>query len=94
MRIATFNANSIRMRLGVILGWLEANRPDVFCVQETKVVDEQFPLRDIEAAGYHAVVESVQRARRRFAGEEPRIVFLAENQVGMVSRLLDLVEMV
>ena len=55
MRIATFNANSIRMRLGVILRWLEANRPDVFCVQETKVIDEQFPLRDIEAAGYHAI---------------------------------------
>jgi exodeoxyribonuclease-3 len=55
MRIATFNANSIRMRLPVILAWLEKFRPDVLAVQETKTPDASFPLADIEAAGWRAV---------------------------------------
>lgn len=55
MRIATFNANSIRSRLDVIRGWLEAHRPDVLCVQETKVQDPEFPLEALTGAGYRAV---------------------------------------
>jgi exodeoxyribonuclease-3 len=53
MKIATFNANSIRARLHIILPWLEQNGPDVLCVQETKVTDEQFPADAFAAAGYH-----------------------------------------
>jgi exodeoxyribonuclease III len=52
VRIATFNANSIRSRMDVILGWLAANQPDVLCVQETKVQDAEFPREPIEAAGW------------------------------------------
>lgn len=55
MKIATFNANSIRSRLGAILGWLKANSPDVLCVQETKVQDRDFPLEPFRAAGYEVV---------------------------------------
>jgi exodeoxyribonuclease-3 len=53
MKIGSYNVNSIRRRLPIVLEWLEANRPDVLCLQETKVRDEEFPLLDLRAAGYH-----------------------------------------
>ena len=56
MKLATFNVNSIRSRMGILLEWLAANRPDVVCLQETKVVDADFPLGPIREAGYHAVI--------------------------------------
>ncbi len=52
LRIATFNCNSIRSRLGIVLDWLKANQPDVLALQETKVVDELFPKEDFEKAGW------------------------------------------
>ena len=55
-RIATWNVNSVRARLPRVLAWLERQRPDVVCLQETKVVDEDFPAAEIAAVGYHAVV--------------------------------------
>ncbi|HXA50980.1 MAG TPA: exodeoxyribonuclease III [Candidatus Acidoferrum sp.] len=53
MKIATYNVNSIRRRLPIVLDWLDRNRPDVLCLQETKVKDDEFPLLDLRAAGYH-----------------------------------------
>ncbi|MDQ2898579.1 MAG: exodeoxyribonuclease III [Acidobacteriota bacterium] len=53
MKIATYNVNSIRRRLPLVLEWLERNKPDVMCLQETKVSDADFPLLDLTAAGYH-----------------------------------------
>ena len=55
MKIATFNANSIRSRIGVVTAWLAAQAPDVLCLQETKTVDEAFPAEAIEGAGYAVV---------------------------------------
>jgi exodeoxyribonuclease-3 len=55
MKIATFNANSVRSRLPIILKWLAAERPDVLALQETKVMDDQFPRADFEAAGWRVV---------------------------------------
>ncbi|RKY23497.1 MAG: exodeoxyribonuclease III [Planctomycetota bacterium] len=55
MLIATFNANSVRARLPIILDWLGANAPDVLCVQETKVQDADFPVDAFRDIGYHAV---------------------------------------
>jgi exodeoxyribonuclease-3 len=52
-RVATFNVNSIRSRMEIVLGWLEKHRPDVLCLQETKVQDVDFPAGPIEATGYH-----------------------------------------
>ncbi|MEN6357649.1 MAG: exodeoxyribonuclease III [Armatimonadota bacterium] len=52
LRIASFNANSIRNRLQIILDWMRANEADVVCVQETKVRDEEFPLAAITDEGY------------------------------------------
>ena len=54
MKIATYNVNSIRKRLPLVLDWLERNKPDVMCLQETKAKDEEFPAAAIEQAGYHA----------------------------------------
>jgi len=45
-KIATYNVNSLRSRLPIVIEWLEAHRPDILCIQETKVSDESFP-RDV-----------------------------------------------
>jgi exodeoxyribonuclease III len=55
MRLATWNVNSLRVRLPQLLAWLERERPDVVCLQETKVVDADFPLAALHDAGYAAV---------------------------------------
>jgi exodeoxyribonuclease-3 len=55
MKLVTWNINSIRARTQRLVGWLDANRPDVVCLQETKVEDAQFPLAAVEALGYRAV---------------------------------------
>ncbi len=52
MRIATFNVNSLRKRLPIVLDWLQRHKPDVLCLQETKVQDEVFPLLMLSSAGY------------------------------------------
>jgi exodeoxyribonuclease-3 len=56
VKIATWNVNSIRARWERVLGWLEAVRPDVLCMQETKVPDEEFPTLELRAVGYHVVL--------------------------------------
>jgi exodeoxyribonuclease-3 len=55
MLIATWNVNSLKVRLPQVLAWLNANPVDVLCLQELKLVDEVFPHAELEAAGYHAV---------------------------------------
>lgn len=56
MKIVTWNINSIRARSERFFGWLEREKPDVLCVQETKVEDALFPLEAVEKAGYHAAI--------------------------------------
>jgi len=56
MRIATWNVNSVRTRLDQVLAWLAAERPEVLCLQETKVADELFPLAPFRALGYEATI--------------------------------------
>jgi exodeoxyribonuclease-3 len=53
MKIVTWNVNSIRVRLTRLLSWLDRNQPDVMCLQETKVVDSDFPSEEIKQAGYY-----------------------------------------
>ncbi len=53
--VATFNVNSIRSRLDQVIDWLKAHRPDVLCLQETKVQDHEFPVAAFEGAEYHIV---------------------------------------
>ena len=51
MRVATWNVNSLKVRLPQVLNWLAINQPDVLCLQETKVQDENFPVAEIIDAG-------------------------------------------
>ncbi len=53
MKIATWNVNSIAIRLEQVLKWLETTETDVLCLQETKCVDEKFPFEAIRNAGYN-----------------------------------------
>jgi len=55
LRIATWNVNSLRVRLAHLLRWLAERSPDAVCLQETKLTDEQFPVAEIAAAGYRSV---------------------------------------
>jgi exodeoxyribonuclease-3 len=70
VKIATWNVNSLNVRLPHLLDWLERERPDVVCLQETKVEDPKFPRAALEAAGYRAA----------FAGQK------AYNGVAILSR--------
>ena len=71
MKLATWNVNSIAIRLEAVLQWLETTGTDVLCLQETKCVDEKFPQMDFLQAGYNAV----------FMGEK------SYNGVAILSRL-------
>ena len=54
MKIATWNVNSLTVRLPRLLDWLPANAPDVLCLQETKIDDPRFPRDELAGAGYDA----------------------------------------
>jgi exodeoxyribonuclease-3 len=54
--IATWNVNSLRVRLPHVQAWLGTNKPDVLALQEIKVTEADFPYDEIKAAGYQAVV--------------------------------------
>lgn len=71
MKLATWNVNSLRVRLEHVLRWLESAEPDVLALQETKLRDEDFPRLELEGLGYHVA----------FAGQP------AYNGVALISRL-------
>lgn len=56
MIIATWNVNSIKQRLDLLVSWLGERRPDIVCLQETKCIDAAFPREPIEALGYNLAV--------------------------------------
>ncbi len=64
MKIATWNVNSLKVRLEQVLQWLAENKPDVVALQETKVTDENFPREAIQQAGYQAVVVTIYLVER------------------------------
>lgn len=70
MKIASWNVNSLRVRLQHVLDWLADQQPDVLGLQETKTEDAKFPREELEAAGYHVT----------FAGQK------TYNGVAMLSR--------
>jgi exodeoxyribonuclease III len=55
MKLASWNVNSLKVRLVQLLDWLARHGPDIVCLQETKLEDEKFPLPELEAAGYRCV---------------------------------------
>jgi exodeoxyribonuclease-3 len=52
VKVASFNVNSLRARLAVVLAWLSRHQPDILCVQETKVQDIDFPAEAFDETGY------------------------------------------
>lgn len=71
MKVASFNTNSIRARLTILLDWLRKESPDILCLQEIKVTDAEFPQTAFEDIHYHAV----------FRGEK------AYNGVAIISKI-------
>lgn len=55
MKLATWNVNSLNVRLPHVLDWVHDNQPDVLCLQETKQEDIKFPYAELKQAGYEAV---------------------------------------
>ncbi len=53
MKIATWNVNSLKVRLPQLLDWIADDPPDIVCLQETKLDDPKFPVAEIEASGFH-----------------------------------------
>ena len=76
VKVATWNVNSIKARLGHVLAWLETAKPDILCLQEIKCQAADFPTLEITAAGYHVEILG-QRAYNGVAivsREKPRDV--------------------
>lgn len=78
MKLATWNVNSLRVRLPHVLDWLAGERPDVLCLQETKLEDAAFPFAELEAAGYHAV----HSGQKTYNG----VAILARGEISDVAR--------
>ena len=55
MKIATWNVNSLKVRLPHVLDWLATSQADILCLQEPQTIDENFPVDEIQAAGYKVV---------------------------------------
>lgn len=81
MKIATFNANSLRMRTDIVLSWLDVNQPDVLCVQETKVQDVDFPIDAFAKSGYQFVF----KGQKKYNG----VALFAKDKIEDVSFGLD-----
>jgi exodeoxyribonuclease-3 len=55
MKIASWNVNSLNVRLPHVLAWCDAAEPDILALQETKLIDERFPVEPLREAGYQSV---------------------------------------
>ncbi|MHB1287143.1 MAG: exodeoxyribonuclease III [Leptospirales bacterium] len=55
MNITTWNVNSLKVRLPQVLDWLDREHPDILCLQETKIPDDQFPVVPFQEKGYHPI---------------------------------------
>jgi len=64
LRVASFNVNGIRARLSLLLRWLQEEKPELVCLQETKVQDNEFPREALEDLGYLCAF----RGEKRFNG--------------------------
>jgi exodeoxyribonuclease III len=101
LKIATWNVNSLKVRLPQALDWLAAQKPDALCLQETKLEDKAFPFAEIEAAGYRAIhhgqktYNGVAILSRREAAEVTRgIPGLDDVQARVIAATMDDVRIV
>ena len=96
MKLATWNVNSLKVRLQHLLEWLARTQPDVVCLQETKLEDTGFPKREIEAAGYAACFHGQKTyngvailSRRGLSQVEPGIHGYADDHKRVLSATVD-----
>jgi exodeoxyribonuclease-3 len=77
MKIATFNVNSLRKRLPIVLAWMERHNPDILCLQETKVQDSEFPLLALASSGYEVTFRGMKSYNgvAIFSRKKPDAVF-------------------
>ncbi|MDP2108227.1 MAG: exodeoxyribonuclease III, partial [Rhodocyclaceae bacterium] len=80
MKIATWNVNSLKVRLPQVLDWLAGAQPDALCLQETKTEDGGFPFAALEAAGYRAI----HNGQKTYNG----VAILARNELSDVMPVL------
>jgi exodeoxyribonuclease-3 len=64
VKLATWNVNSLKVRLPQVIEWAARHRPDVLCLQETKLQNEHFPAAELRAAGY----ESLANGQKTYNG--------------------------
>jgi len=55
LKIASWNVNSLNVRLPHVLAWCDVAGPDILALQETKLTDDRFPVEQLQSAGYHSV---------------------------------------
>ena len=55
LKVASWNVNSLNVRLPHVLAWCDVARPDILALQETKLTDDRFPVGELQDAGYHSV---------------------------------------
>lgn len=66
-KYATYNVNSIRSRLHIVIPWIKENKPDILCFQETKVDNENFPVSSFQDMGYHIIFSGSKGGRNGVA---------------------------
>jgi exodeoxyribonuclease-3 len=80
MRIATYNVNGVNGRLPVLLRWLRETKPDVVCLQELKAPQDNFPIKEINEAGYNAI----WHGQKQWNG----VAILAKGEIREIGRAL------
>src|ERR1043166_9323912 len=61
LKFTTWNINSVRLRINLVARFLKATRPDVLCLQETKCIDDAFPLKRFQRLGYEHIALNGQK---------------------------------
>ncbi|MBN1625474.1 MAG: exodeoxyribonuclease III [Deltaproteobacteria bacterium] len=96
MKIATFNANSIRSRDKIISDWIRAEQPDILCLQETKVQDKDFPVKGFTDLGYKVIFRGQKAyngvaiaSRHPFSDVRLNLKDTEEGQARFVSAIID-----
>ncbi len=90
MLIATWNVNSVRTRLSQIINWIKEVKPDILCLQETKVIDDAFPSSHFEELGYEVIIHGQKSYNgvaiiSKFKIENVKKGFTYENKTGGIS---------
>jgi exodeoxyribonuclease-3 len=96
MKIATWNVNSLKVRLPHLLDWLATSAPEIVCLQELKLEDHNFPVAEIEAAGYRCAFSGQKTyngvailARSPLAGVQPGIPGFEDGQKRVLTASVD-----